>query len=170
VQEVYTAGEARERVQTAAFNLPNDELCAKKGIEEGPAEERDGAKFRQSGSPSRCACSTRRFRTCFVRRLLQPTLFHALSHARTGLRDGRARRGSAQAAEELYSTSRCKADVLGVWNILFAQNRKLLNPSMTAAPGHLRRADVPRHALGIGERTPGTRCSGNWLREKKERR
>jgi len=61
VQELYTAGDARRGVQTAAFNLPNDEVVReKKGSKKVLLKNVMDAKFRQSGKPIACACSIRR--------------------------------------------------------------------------------------------------------------
>src|SRR6266542_3192452 len=52
VEEVYTAGDARHSVQTAAFNLPNDEVVReKKGSKKVLLKNVMDAKFRQSGKP-----------------------------------------------------------------------------------------------------------------------
>src|SRR5205807_1723121 len=82
VQEIYTAGDARRGVQTAAFNLPNDEFVReKKGSKKVLLKNVMDAKFRQSGRP-------------IAERVLEPslindlsfdayfnhTLFHELSH------------------------------------------------------------------------------------------
>src|SRR2546423_5721689 len=133
VQEIYTAGEAREGVQIAAFNLPNDEFVReKKGSKKVLLKNVMDAKFRQSGKP-------------IALRVLDPslvglvsfdayfnhTLFHELSH---GLGPGFITLPGGQRVEariplkNLYSTiEECKADVVGLWNILYAQNNKLLS-------------------------------------------
>src|SRR5258708_28868458 len=50
--EIYTAGDARRGVQTAAFNLPNDEFVReKKGSKKVLLKNVMDAKFRQSGQP-----------------------------------------------------------------------------------------------------------------------
>src|SRR4051794_14856969 len=52
VQELYTAGDARRGVQTAAFNLPNDEFVReKKGSKKVLLKNVINAKYRQSGQP-----------------------------------------------------------------------------------------------------------------------
>jgi hypothetical protein len=173
VQEIYTGGEAREGVQTAAFNLPNDELVReKKGSKKVLLKNVMDAKFRQSGKP-------------IALRVLDPslqnllsfdayfnhTLFHELSH---GLGPGFVmvsgqRVEARKPLKELYSTiEECKADVLGVWNILFAQNRKLLTgfddrQLLATYVGLMFRGT----RFGIGEaHGRGTAVQWNWLREK----
>jgi hypothetical protein len=173
VQEVYTAGEAREGVQTAAFNLPNDEVVReKKGSKKVLLKNVMDAKFRQSGRP-------------IALRVLDPalqnllsfdayfnhTLFHELSHGLgPGLITLNGERVEARKPlKELYSTiEECKADVLGVWNILFAQNRKLLTgfddrQLLGTYVGLMFRGT----RFGIGEaHGRGTAVQWNWLREK----
>src|SRR2546423_12064887 len=52
VQEIYTAGDARRGVQTAAFNLPNDEVVReKKGSKKVLLKNVINAKYKQSGEP-----------------------------------------------------------------------------------------------------------------------
>src|SRR5436190_10125357 len=52
VQEAYTAGDARSGVQTAAFNLPNDEKVREaKGSKKVLLKNVMSAKFEQSGKP-----------------------------------------------------------------------------------------------------------------------
>src|SRR5207244_5591800 len=129
--ELYTAGDARRGVQTAAFNLPNDEVVReKKGSKKVLLKNVMDAKFQQCGRP-------------IAARVLDPalqnlvsfdayfnhTLFHELSH---GLGPGFVTIGGERVVarkplKERYSTDEdCKADVLGVWNILCAKDRKLL--------------------------------------------
>ena len=173
VQEIYTGGEAREGVQTAAFNLPNDEFVReKKGSKKVLLKNVMDAKFRQSGKP-------------IALRVLDPslqnllsfdayfnhTLFHELSH---GLGPGFVMVGGQRVEarkplKELYSTiEECKADVLGVWNILFAQNRKMLTSFddrqlLATYVGLMFRGT----RFGIGEaHGRGTAVQWNWLREK----
>src|SRR5437763_17052445 len=130
VQEVYTGGEAREGVQTSAFNLPNDEVVReKKGSKKVLLKNVMDAKFRQSGKP-------------IALRVLDPsltklisfnayfnhTLFHELSH---GLGPGMimigGRRDEARRPlKEIYSTNeKSKPNVLDVRIIIFAQQPNL---------------------------------------------
>ncbi|MFN2386407.1 MAG: peptidase [Thermoanaerobaculia bacterium] len=131
VQEIFTAGDARRGVQTSAFNLPNDERVREaKGSKKVLLKNVMEAKFRRSGRP-------------VAERLLDPsqsgkisfdayfnhTLFHELAH---GLGPGIIRGPDGRRVEarlllkNLYSAiEECKADVLGVWNILFAMGKKL---------------------------------------------
>jgi hypothetical protein len=173
VQEIYTAGEAREGVQTAAFNLPNDEVVREqKGSKKVLLKNVMDAKFRQSGKP----IALRVLDPALVNLLsfdayFNHTLFHELSH---GLGPGMItingeRMEARKPLKELYSTiEECKADVLGVWNTLFAQNRKLLTSFderqlLATYAGLMFRST----RFGVGEaHGRGTAVQWNWLREK----
>jgi len=174
VQEVFTAGDARRGVQTSAFNLPNDEYVReKKGSKKVLLKNVMDAKFRQSGRP-------------IALRVLDPslvgmltfdayfnhTLFHELSH---GLGPGYITQPNGQRVEvriplkNLYSTiEECKADVLGIWNIMYAQQHGLLtsfNEKQLFATyaGLMFRST----RFGVGEaHGRGTAVQWNWLREK----
>jgi hypothetical protein len=132
VQEIYTAGEARESVQTAAFNLPNDEYVReKKGSKKVLLKNVINAKYQKCGQP-------------IAQRVLDPAqlpllnfdaffnqiLFHELSH---GLGPGFLMQNGQRVEvriplKNLYSTiEEAKADVLGLWNIVYARNHGLLS-------------------------------------------
>jgi hypothetical protein len=173
VQELYTAGDARRGVQTAAFNLPNDEVVReKKGSKKVLLKNVMDAKFRQSGKP-------------IAMRVLDPsltslvsfdayfnhTLFHELSH---GLGPGFLTQPNGERVEvriplkELYSTiEECKADVLGVWNLLYAQQHGLITAFdekqlFATYAGLMFRST----RFGVGEaHGRGTAIQWNWLRE-----
>src|SRR5579859_6521945 len=174
VQEIYTAGDARRGVQTAAFNLPNDEFVReKKGSKKVLLKNVMDAKYRQCGVP-------------IAHRVLDPalldgltfdayfnhTLFHELSH---GLGPGYLTQANGERVEvriplkNLYSTiEECKADVLGIWNILYAQEHGLLTSFndrqlFATYAGLMFRST----RFGVGEaHGRGTAVQWNWLREK----
>jgi len=174
VQELYTAGDARRGVQTAAFNLPNDEFVReKKGSKKVLLKNVMDAKFRQSGQP-------------IAMRVLDPSLtslvsfdaffnhvlFHELSH---GLGPGFLTQPNGQRVEvriplkELYSTiEECKADVLGIWNLIYAQQHGLVTAFdekqlFATYAGLMFRST----RFGVGEaHGRGTAIQWNWLRER----
>jgi hypothetical protein len=174
VQEIYTAGDARRGVQTAAFNLPNDEVVREqKGSKKVLLKNVMDAKYRMSGAP-------------IAKRVLDPAqrgllnfdayfnfvLFHELSHGLgPGLitpPSGGERTDVRFLLKETYSAiEECKADVLGVYNIVYAMNRNLLNAFnesqlyATYAGLHFRSM-----RFGIDEaHGRGTAVQWNWLRE-----
>ena len=100
------------------------------------------------------------------------TLFHELSH---GLGPGYINQPNGERVEvriglkNLYSTiEECKADVLGVWNILYAQQHGLLTTFneqqlFTTYVGLMFRST----RFGVGEaHGRGTAIQWNWAREK----
>jgi hypothetical protein len=174
VQELYTAGDARRGVQTAAFNLPNDEFVReKKGSKKVLLKNVMEAKFRQSGLP-------------IAQRVLDPaltsrvsfdayfshTLFHELSH---GLGPGYLKQANGQQVEvriplkNLYSAiEECKADVLGLWNIRYAIDKKWLT-SFDEQQLYATYAGLMFRSMrfGVGEaHGRGTAVQWNWIREK----
>jgi hypothetical protein len=173
VQEIYTAGDARRGVQTAAFNLPNDEYVREvKGSKKVLLKNVMDAKYRISGTP-------------IANRVLDPSqrgllnfdayfnfvLFHELSH---GLGPGMIAQPNGERVDvrillkDTYSAiEECKADVLGVWNILYAQEQRFLTSFneeqlfATYAGLHFRSL-----RFGIDEaHGRGTAVQWNWLRE-----
>jgi hypothetical protein len=174
VQEIFTAGDARTAVQTAAFNLPNDEVVREqKGSKKVLLKNVMDAKYRMSGRP-------------IALRVLDPAqrdllsfdayfnfvLFHELSH---GLGPGLITQPNGERVDvrfllkDTYSAlEECKADVLGVWNILYAQDEKLLTAFderqlyATYTGLHFRSM-----RFGVDEaHGRGTAVQWNWLREK----
>jgi hypothetical protein len=174
VQELYTAGDARRGVQTAAFNLPNDEVVReKKGSKKVLLKNVMDAKFRQSGKPisARVLDPSLQSLVSFDA-YFNHTLFHELSH---GLGPGFLTQADGKRVEvriplkELFSTvEECKADVLGVWNLLYAQQHGLVTAFndrqlLATYAGLMFRST----RFGVGEaHGRGTAIQWNWLREK----
>lgn len=176
VQEIFTAGDARRGVQTSAFNLPNDEVVREqKGSKKVLLKNVMDAKFERSGKP-------------IALRVLEPslrdlisfdayfnhTLFHELSHGLgPGLIPDPNNAGKRVDVRILlknsYSTiEECKADVVGIWNILYAHDNKLLTnvderQLFATYTGLMFRS----MRFGIDEaHGRGTAIQWNWLREK----
>ncbi len=176
VQEIFTAGDARRGVQTSAFNLPNDEVVREqKGSKKVLLKNVMDAKFERSGKP-------------IALRVLEPslrdlisfdayfnhTLFHELSHGLgPGLIPDPNNAGKRVDVRILlrnsYSTiEECKADVVGIWNILYAHDHKLLTnvderQLFATYTGLMFRS----MRFGIDEaHGRGTAIQWNWLREK----
>jgi hypothetical protein len=174
VQELYTAGDARRGVQTAAFNLPNDELVReKKGSKKVLLKNVINAKYKQSGRPiaDRVLDSSQLSLLNFDA-FFNQILFHELSH---GLGPGFITQPNGERVEvriplkNLYSTiEETKADVLGLWNIVYAQQHNLLSgfneQQLYATYTGLMFRSM---RFGIGEaHGRGTAVQWNWLREK----
>jgi hypothetical protein len=176
VQEIYTGGDARRGVQTAAFNLPNDEVVREqKGSKKVLLKNVMDAKFRMSGEP-------------IAMRVLDPSqrgllnfdayfnfvLFHELSHGvGPGLitpPGGGERTDVRLLLKDTYSSiEECKADVLGVWNILYAIDEKFLQSNFNEEQLFATYAGLHFRSMrfGIDEaHGRGTAVQWNWLREK----
>jgi hypothetical protein len=129
VDLVYTSGDAKRSVQTIAFNLPNDERVRKeKGAKKVLLRNAIETKFEQILRPiaeRTLASSQQQYLSADA--FFQSVLFHELSHSLGPafvLNDeskGEVRRalGAHHAAIE-----ECKADVAGVYNILFMIRKK----------------------------------------------
>jgi len=174
VQEIYTAGEARSGVQTAAFNLPNDEVVReKKGSKKVLLKNVINAKYKQSGEPiAHRVLDDSQISMLSFDAFFNQILFHELSH---GLGPGFITQPVGTRVEvrvplkNLYSTiEETKADVLGMWNIVYAQQHKLIsgfdeNQLYATYAGLMFRS----MRFGIGEaHGRGTALQWNWLREK----
>jgi hypothetical protein len=174
VQELYTAGDARRGVQTAAFNLPNDEYVReKKGSKKVLLKNVMDAKFQQSGKPiaMRVLDPALRSEVSFDA-YFNHTLFHELSH---GLGPGYVTQAKGERVEvriplkNLFSAiEECKADVLGLWNIRYAIDRGWIK-SFDEKQLYSTYAGLMFRSMrfGIGEaHGRGTAVQWNWLREK----
>jgi hypothetical protein len=174
VQEIYTAGDARRGVQTAAFNLPNDEYVREvKGSKKVLLKNVMDAKYQMSGAPI-----ANRVLTPSQRNLLNFdayfnfVLFHELSH---GLGPGMIQQPNGERVDvrfllkDTYSTvEECKADVLGVWNILYAMDKKLLT-SFNEQQLYATYAGLHFRSMRFGldeAHGRGTAIQWNWLRER----
>lgn len=176
VQEVLTAGDARAGIQTSAFNLPNDERVRQaKGSKKVLLKNVMEAKFRGSGLP-------------IAQRVLDPaqgavlsfeayfthTLFHEMSH---GLGPGIITGPDGKKVESrlllknLYSTiEECKADVLGVWNILYGLDQKWLTAGFDQTALFATDAGLMFRSMRFGldeAHGGGTAVQWNWYREKR---
>ncbi|HYK40943.1 MAG TPA: peptidase [Thermoanaerobaculia bacterium] len=174
VQEAFTAGDARSGVQTSAFNLPNDERVREaKGSKKVLLKNVMSAKFEQSGRPvaERVLDPSQVSKTAFDP-YFNHTLFHELSH---GLGPGvitgpdGTRVEARLLLKNIYSTiEEAKADVVGLWNILFALDRKWLS-GFDADSLAVTYTGLMFRSMRFGLEEAhggGTAVQWNWLREK----
>ena len=174
VQEIFTAGDARRGVQTAAFNLPNDEFVREqKGSKKVLLKNVMDAKFRQSGRPIalRVLDDSLTQHVSFDA-FFNHVLFHELSH---GLGPGLITRPNGERVDvrillqNLYSSiEECKADVLGIWNILYARDKRLLT-SFSEQQLFATYAGLMFRSMRFGidqAHGRGTAVQWNWMREK----
>jgi len=175
VQEIYTAGDARRGVQTSAFNLPNDEAVREmKGSKKVLLKNVMDAKFRQSGKPIALRVLEPSLRDAIsFDAYFNHTLFHELSHGvGPGLIPDPAGSGkrvdTRTLLKNLYSAiEECKADVVGLWNILYARDKNLLTSiderQLWATYTGLMFRSM---RFGVDEaHGRGTAVQWNWLRE-----
>lgn len=174
VQEIYTAGDARRGVQTAAFNLPNDERVREtKGSKKVLLKNVMEAKYRQSGYPvAQRVLNPSQIGNVTFDAFFNHVLFHELAH---GLGPGIITGPDGSKVEnrillkELYSPiEEAKADVVGVWSLLYAFDNDLLTTfdrdELFATNAALMFRSM-RFGLN-GAHGRGTAVQWNWYREK----
>jgi hypothetical protein len=174
VQEVFTAGDTRAGVQTAAFNLPNDERVRQaKGSKKVLLKNVMEAKYRVAGAPiAERVLVKDQLPALSPEAFFNHTLFHELSHALgpgvVETPDGR-RVEARLLLQELYSTiEECKADAVGMWTALQAIDNKWLtafdeNALAVTVTGLFFRSI----RFGADEaHGQGTAVQWNWFREK----
>jgi hypothetical protein len=129
VDLVYTAGDAKRSVQTIAFNLPNDERVRKeKGAKKVLLRNAIETKFDQILRPiaARTLASAQQ-RYLSAEAFFQSVLFHELSHSLgPAFVENDEKKGEARKALGAHYSAieECKADVAGVYNILFMIQKK----------------------------------------------
>lgn len=127
-EEVHAGGQAVPGVQTVAFNLPNDErVRAEKGAKKVILSNVLGAKYERILAPmASLILVPDQARLVNEHYMTQETLFHELSHSLGPGNitvNGQATTVNA-ALRDVYSASEeCKADVMGIWNILYLMHR-----------------------------------------------
>lgn len=131
VQQVFTAGDARVGIMTAAFNLPNDERVREtKGSKKVLLKNVMQAKFAKTGDPiAKRVLDHSQVSLLSFEAYFNHTLFHELAH---GLGPGTITGPDGKKIENrlllknLYSViEECKADALGVWTLQYAIDQKL---------------------------------------------
>jgi len=174
VQEVFTAGDARRGVQTAAFNLPNDERVRQaKGSKKVLLKNVMEAKYRVAGAPIGERVLVRdQLPSLSFDAFFNHTLFHELSH---GIGPGIVETPDGRKVEarillqNLYSTiEECKADVVGMWTLLQAiDNRWLTAFDERAVAVTVTGLFFRSIRFGVDEaHGQGTAVQWNWFREK----
>jgi hypothetical protein len=123
-QEVFTAGDTKAGVQTIAFNLPNDERVRKaKGSKKVMLKNVNQAKFDQILTPiaSQVLVEEQLPHVTF-NAFFNHVLMHEMSHG-VGpgfiTVDGRDSEVKIELKETYSSIEECKADILGMYNMIF---------------------------------------------------
>lgn len=174
VQEIFTSGDARRGVQTAAFNLPNDEkVRTEKGFKNIIIKNVMEAKYHKTGEPiAKRIWDPSQISMVSFDAYFNHTLFHELSH---GLGPGFIMGPDGKKVEnrillkDTYSAiEEAKADVLGVWNLLYAIEGKWVTAFDANALLVTNAALLFRSMrFGISEaHGRGTAIQWNWYREK----
>jgi hypothetical protein len=135
VNVVYTAGDANRGVQTAAYNLPNDERVVKeKGTKRVMLKNMQDAKFNRVLVPiSKVALSAADQRNLSFDAFFTHILMHELMHGLGPHNITVAGRETTvrQEIKETYSAiEEAKADVSGLWALQQLADRKLVDPAI----------------------------------------
>ena len=126
--QVHGGGDNVPGVQTIAFNLPNDERVREaKGAKKVILANVLGAKYERILAPmAEFIMVPEQARLVSRRWMTQETLFHELAHSLgpgTITVDGRQTTVNAELRDVYSASEECKADVMGVWNILYMMQR-----------------------------------------------
>ncbi len=133
INEIYTGGEARPGVQTAAFTLPNDErVRAKKGTKKIMLKNVMQAKFNKTLAPIAIRLiADDQLPEVKFEPFFDHTLLHEMSHALGPgfITVGGRKTTVNRALKEQYSAiEEAKADVLGLYNVEFLAQKKVFKP------------------------------------------
>ncbi|HEX7721204.1 MAG TPA: hypothetical protein VF397_03545 [Pyrinomonadaceae bacterium] len=135
VNEVFSSGEGNSGVQTAAFNLPNDERVVKeKGSKRIMLKNVQDAKFNKTLIPiSRVVLEPAQLRNLSFQAFFTHILTHELMH---GLGPHNINRSGEQTTvrkqlKELYSAiEEAKADVTGLWALQYLIDKGVVDRAM----------------------------------------
>ena len=131
VDQVRGGGDNQPGVQTVAFNLPNDERVREaKGAKKVILANVLGAKFdRILGPMGSLVLVPEQAKLVSKKYMENETLFHELSHSLgpgTITKAGRKTTVSDELKEQASGLEEAKADVMGVWNIVFMMQKNEL--------------------------------------------
>ena len=135
VNEVFSSGEGNSGVQTAAFNLPNDERVVKeKGSKRIMLKNVQDAKFLKTLIPiSRVVLQPAQQRNLSFESFFTHILMHELMH---GLGphnievNGQSTTVRLQLKDKYSSIEEAKADVTGLWALQFLLDKGVIDKSM----------------------------------------
>jgi hypothetical protein len=136
VNVVFTAGDGNRGVQTAAFNLPNDERVVKeKGTKRVMLKNMQDAKFNRVLVPIskvalRAADQKNLSFEAFFTHILMHELMHGLGPHNIAP-GGRATTVRQELKETYSAIEEAKADISGLWALRELADRKLIDPSIT---------------------------------------
>ncbi|UCF63620.1 MAG: peptidase [bacterium] len=172
-QEVYTAGDTKAGVQTIAFNLPNDERVRKaKGSKKVMLKNVNQAKFQQILVPIAAqVLAEEQLPQVTFDAFFNHVLMHEMSHGvGPGFIqvDGKETEVKIELKETYSSIEECKADILGMYNIIFMIRKGEFPESMEKQTWATFLAGIFRSVrFGIGEaHGAGNAIIYNYLLEK----
>ncbi len=127
-EQVHEGGDNMVRAKTIAFNLPNDERVREaKGAKKVILSNVLGAKFDGILTPMADVALVKAQQPLVTKKYMElETLFHELSHSLgpgTIVVDGRQTTVDDELKERGSALEEAKADVAGVWNVLFMMNK-----------------------------------------------
>ncbi|HZI49588.1 MAG TPA: hypothetical protein VFD75_17455 [Pyrinomonadaceae bacterium] len=135
VNEVFSSGEGNNGVQTAAFNLPNDERVVKeKGSKRIMLKNVQDAKFNKTLIPISRVVLTRTDQAklsfdSFFTHILTHELMHGLGPHNINV-DGQATTVRLQLKDKYSSIEEAKADVTGLWALQYLINKGVVPKTM----------------------------------------
>ena len=135
VNEVYSAGEGNSGVQTAAFNLPNDERVVKeKGSKRIMLKNVQDAKFNKTLIPiSRVVLAPAQQKNlafdAFFTHILMHELMHGLGPHNITV-DGRATTVRLQLKDKYSAIEEAKADMTGLWALQYLIDKGVIDRQM----------------------------------------
>lgn len=126
--QIHGGGDNVPGVQTIAFNLPNDERVREaKGAKKVILANVLGAKYERILDPIGDVVLKQDQAALVAKKYMElETLFHELSHSLgpgTITKDGRQTTVNEELKEQYSALEESKADVMGVWNILFMMEK-----------------------------------------------
>jgi hypothetical protein len=135
VNEVFSSGEGNTGVQTAAFNLPNDERVVKeKGSKRTMLKNVQDAKFNKTLIPiSRVVLDPAQQKDlafeAFFTHILMHELMHGLGPHNISV-DGRATTVRLQLKDQYSAIEEAKADMTGLWALQYLIDKGVIEKSM----------------------------------------
>ncbi len=135
VNEVFSAGEGNSGVQTAAFNLPNDERVVKeKGSKRIMLKNVQDAKFNKTLIPiSRVVLDPTQQKDlafdAFFTHILMHELMHGLGPHNINV-DGHATTVRLQLKDQYSAIEEAKADMTGLWALQYLIDKGVIDKSM----------------------------------------
>ncbi|MGZ6078920.1 MAG: dipeptidyl-peptidase 3 family protein, partial [Myxococcaceae bacterium] len=170
VNSLFASGDGNRGVQTAAYNLPNDErTVAAHGSKRIMLRNMDLAKFDQTLVPiAKIAIAPQLLKSVqfdpFFTQILMHELMHGIGPQRITV-NGRETTPRAELQETYGAIEECKADVVGIWAMQRLVDQDQLPAEMGKALGPTVLAGLFRSIrFGLNEaHGKGTAVQLNWL-------